>query len=80
MTATVEKNTGYRVVFVERTLAPAANAAPKSAEPPRYIRERDEPAFIRAWEQVAELKRKGMVKPVPPRPIGGIKLRGKPAE
>ena len=43
---------------------------------PRYDRERDEPAFQRAWERIAAIKAQGQLKPVPTEPVGGIRLRG----
>ena len=43
---------------------------------PRYIRERDEPAFERTWERISQLKAQGDLKPVPAPPVGGIRLRG----
>ena len=55
-------------------------AEEKVAEAPRYDRRRDEPAFQRAWQKVAEAKARGEVAAVPPMPPGGIRLRGSRAK
>lgn len=47
----------------------------KIAHPPRYDAQRDEPAFQKAWQKVAEAKARGEVT-APKLPPNGIRLRG----
>lgn len=42
---------------------------------PQYDPDTDEPAFERTWERMRELEEKGLLKPVPKFPEGGVKLR-----
>ena len=54
----------------------APRAEVKVVEAPRYERRRDEPAFQRAWQKVAEAKAHGEFPTLPPMPPGGVRLRG----
>ena len=67
----------YTVIVANCNDKTPERAIVKSVDSPRYDRERDEPAFRRAWAKVVQLKADGAIKPIPPRPAGGIKLRGK---
>ena len=77
------KKTNYTVTIVPKGSFPEMDAPQeKIAYPPRYNRERDEPALKRAWQIVNEQRALGLLKPRPPMPAGGIRLLGrdKPSE
>jgi hypothetical protein len=70
---------GYQVILVSRD--DIAQPTPSEscllgAVAPRYIRERDEPIFQKAWHRVALTQMQGETEKVPPAPVGGIRLRG----
>ena len=71
-------DSAYRVTLVAQAdlslVTPPAEA--KIVEAPRYERQRDEPAFQRVWQKVAETKARGEFAALPPMPPGGIRLRG----
>ena len=67
----------YRIIHVPLGSTKHDATPAKVAQPPRYDRERDEPAFEKAWARVAEMKAQGKLAPLPPFPKDGIKLRGR---
>ena len=57
--------TNYTIIVVPQEEINYTPNTTKRADPPPYDPETDGPAFDRAWEQVAKLKRDGKLSAVP---------------
>jgi len=66
----------YRVTHTPLGSARHDAAPSQGAQPPRYDRERDEPAFVRAWRRVDERMSRTPSRPMPPPPPVRFRLRG----
>jgi len=58
--------TNYTILVVPQEEINYTPNSTKRADPPPYNPEIDGPAFDRAWERVAKLKKDGKLSPVPP--------------
>lgn len=65
------------VVLVSASSLEESRAPNRQVAEVRYVRDRDEPAFQRAWQRISDMKAQGKLNAVPPAPTGGIRLRGR---